>query len=109
MEKRKPHYDLKTFKVLFASVSTRIITREARRNAVTLGYMDEDDMVAVINKLDMPHFYKSMTSYYDYTIWQDVYRYQDDNDNHLYIKVQFSVDGGKAVLIQLKRDEGRED
>ena len=108
MEKRKPHYDLKTFKVLFASVSTRIITKKARSNAVTLGYMNEDDMVSVIDQLGMAHFHKSMTSYYDYTIWQDVYRYQDDKDNHLYIKVQFSVDGKKAILIQIKRDEGSE-
>jgi hypothetical protein len=71
--------------------------------------MDEDDIMAVINQLSMPHFYKSMTSFSDYTIWQDVYRYQDDNDNHLYIKVQFSADRKKAILIQLKKDEGSEE
>lgn len=95
--------------MLFASASTRFITKEARKNAVTLGYMNEDDLVAVINQLRMNSFYKSMTSYSDYTIWQDVYRYQDDNDNHLYIKIQFSVDGENAILIQLKRDEGSEE
>ncbi|MCG6534034.1 MAG: type II toxin-antitoxin system MqsR family toxin, partial [Syntrophales bacterium LBB04] len=59
--------------------------------------------------LNPTHFYKSMISYSNYTIWQDVYRYQDEYDNHLSIKVQFSVDGQKAVLIQLKRDEWSEE
>jgi motility quorum-sensing regulator/GCU-specific mRNA interferase toxin len=107
MEKRKPHYDLKMFKVLFASASTRLITQAAKKNAVSLGVMDESDMVAIVNQLDKPHFYKSMTAYSDYTIWQDVYRFQDDLDNQIYIKIQFSVDGQKAVLVQFKRDEGR--
>jgi motility quorum-sensing regulator / GCU-specific mRNA interferase toxin len=106
MEKRKPHHDLKSFKLLFASSSTRLITQESRKNAVSLGYMDGEDLAKAIDKLSRADFYKSMTSYSDYTIWQDVYRYQDDNDNHLYIKIQFSVDRGKAILIQFKRDEG---
>lgn len=71
-----------------------------------MGYMDEDDIVSVIDRLCSDHFYKSMTTYQNHTIWQDVYRYRDENDIPLYIKLQLSVDGGKAVLIQMKRDKG---
>jgi motility quorum-sensing regulator/GCU-specific mRNA interferase toxin len=31
-------------------------------------------MVAVVASLTMKDFYKSMTTYADHTIWQDVYR-----------------------------------
>jgi hypothetical protein len=30
-------------------------------------------------------------------------------DKALYIKLQLSVDGKKAILIQMKRDEGRDE
>jgi motility quorum-sensing regulator / GCU-specific mRNA interferase toxin len=106
MEKRKPHYELKTIRKFFGSPSTRIITQTARRGAVSVGYMDEDDILLVINRLCQDHFYKSMTSYGDHKVWQDVYKYRDDNDTPLYIKVQLSLDRRKAVLIQMKRDEG---
>ena len=105
MEKRKPHYELHKLQELFRSVKTRVITQTAQKGAATMGYMDEDDIRNVISRLCSEHFYKSMTAYQDNKIWQDVYRYLDD-DKALYIKLQLSVDGKKAVLIQMKRDEG---
>jgi motility quorum-sensing regulator / GCU-specific mRNA interferase toxin len=106
MEKRKRHYDLKTIKNLLGSVSTRIITQTARKGAASVGYMDEDDMLSAVNRLCQDHFDKSMTSYGDHRVWQDVYKYRDDNDTPLYIKLQLSQDRKKAVLVQMKRDEG---
>ena len=107
-EKRKPHYVLSTFKVLFRSEKTRHITQLAHKGAVTMGYMDDDDIQSIINRLCSENFYKSMTMFENYKIWQDVYRFQD-GDKPLYIKLQLSVDGKKAVLIQMKRDEGRDE
>ncbi|MDZ7700062.1 MAG: type II toxin-antitoxin system MqsR family toxin [Deltaproteobacteria bacterium] len=49
MEKRKPHYDLKTIKKFLGSTSTRIITQAARRGAVSVGYMDEDDILLAVS------------------------------------------------------------
>ncbi|WP_435549792.1 type II toxin-antitoxin system MqsR family toxin [Desulfobacterium sp. N47] len=89
MEKRKPHYDLNKFKELFCSVETRFITAAARKGAVTMGYMDEEGIIAVINRLCSEHFYKSMTTHVNHKIWQDVYRYQDDEDNDLYISCSY--------------------
>ena len=71
-----------------------------------MGYMDEDDMQGIIDRLKSAYFYKSMTAYHDNKIWQDVYRFQDDDDRRLYIKLQLSPDRKKAVLIQMKKDEG---
>lgn len=107
-EKRKPHYVLSVLKELFRSEKTRHITRLAHKGAVAMGYMDDDDMLTVVGKLGSEHFYKSMTIYANHKVWQDVYRYQD-GERALYIKLQLSVDGQKAILIQMKRDEGRDE
>lgn len=105
MEKRTPHYDLKKLKKLFSNEATRLITATAWKGAAAEGYMDEDDIVEVVNKLCMQHFYKSMTSFSNSQIWQDVYKFKEEEKN-LYIKLQLSVDNKKTILIQMKRDEG---
>jgi motility quorum-sensing regulator/GCU-specific mRNA interferase toxin len=105
MEKRKPHYDLKKLKKLFSNEAPRFITATAQKGAAALGYMDEDDIVEVINKLCSQHFYKSMTTHHNSQIWQDVYKIKDD-EKDLYIKLQLSADKRKTVLIQFKQDEG---
>ena len=105
VEKRKPHYDIKKLKKFFARESTRMITKTAQKGAASLGYMDEEDIIEVINKLFAQHFYKSMTTYQNSQVWQDVYKFKD-NEKKLYIKLQLSLDNSKTVLIQFKRDEG---
>jgi motility quorum-sensing regulator/GCU-specific mRNA interferase toxin len=105
MEKRKPHYDLKKFKKLFSGPKSRVITRAAQKGAASIGYMDMDDIQTVLKKLGPEHFYKSMTTHLNHKLWQDVYKYRDD-DNGLYIKLQLSLDGKEAVLVQMKKDEG---
>lgn len=105
MEKRKPHYDLKKFKKLFSDYQSRDITPTAQKGAASMGYMDMDDIQIVLKQLGPEHFYKSMTTYQNHKLWQDVYKYRDE-DNGLYIKLQLSHDGKKAVLVQMKKDEG---
>jgi len=48
-------------------------THTARATAALLGF-DFKGMIAVVASLTMKDFYKSMTTYADNTIWQDVYR-----------------------------------
>ena len=48
-------------------------THTARATAALLGF-DFKGMIAVVASLTMKDFYKSMTTYADHTIWQDVYR-----------------------------------
>jgi motility quorum-sensing regulator / GCU-specific mRNA interferase toxin len=103
LEKRKCHFSLDELKELFYHEDTRIITRLAARGGISLGYTD-DTMIDVIDRLGKKHFYKSMTFEKKPYIWQDVYKVTD-NDNDLYIKIQLSADGKKAVLVQFKRDE----
>ena len=109
MEKRKPHYVLSVLKELFRKgEKTRAITNTALKGAASEGYMTVDDIGEISERLGSEHFYKSMTAYHDHKIWQDVYKFQD-GDKGLYIKLQLPDDGRKAILIQMKRDEGRDE
>jgi motility quorum-sensing regulator/GCU-specific mRNA interferase toxin len=48
-------------------------TNSAREGATAMGF-DVDAMLAVVLGLAPGDFYKSMTTYTDHQIWQDVYR-----------------------------------
>jgi motility quorum-sensing regulator / GCU-specific mRNA interferase toxin len=72
MEKRSPHCKLSRVKVLVDAGKVRT-THTARVGAVALGF-SYSDMLAVVLALKPADFYKSMTTYADHTIWQDVYR-----------------------------------
>lgn len=108
MEKRKPHYDLALVKKLLNKKTTRIVRDIALQNAMSVGYEDLSAILSVINNLCSHHFYKSMTSEMNHKLWHDVYKYADD-ENKLYIKVQLTISGDRAVLIQFKRDTGGDD
>ena len=67
MEKFNPSYSLTEFKN-----SNFSITRTALRTAQDLGFYEED-IRRIVATIELKHFYKSMTSYADHRIWQDVY------------------------------------
>ncbi|MBC7961953.1 MAG: type II toxin-antitoxin system MqsR family toxin [Steroidobacteraceae bacterium] len=100
MEKRKPHYGLDALKMLLLHESTRIVTRSGRLGAAMLGYFDDEAMVSRVIRLVPREFYKSMTTYGNSRIWQDVYRTKDGNVG-IYVKLQKSLDG-KGVIISFK-------
>lgn len=77
--------------------STRSVTRRAVKDAVSLGYCDVDEMVDRVCKLNRKEFCKTMTRDSDHTLWQDVYKTEDEDCN-IYIKLQKSHDG-KGVII----------
>jgi motility quorum-sensing regulator / GCU-specific mRNA interferase toxin len=72
VEKRKPTYDLAAFKVVFSTPAGVHATAEAFKGARSAG-LGVGDMIAVIQSMSRAQFYKSMTSYADSAIWQDVY------------------------------------
>lgn len=79
MEKRKPTYDLEKFKQ-----SKFTITRTAVRTAAQLG-LDSTDIKSIVSTMQPSMFYKSMTSYMDSKIWQDVYHVPWE-EHMLYVK-----------------------
>jgi motility quorum-sensing regulator / GCU-specific mRNA interferase toxin len=86
MEKRRPSYDLARAQVVLGSVSTLAITTSALRDAVDLGF-ERSLIVEVIKGVDRSMFVKSMTTFADHRVWQDVYHVPVD-DLVLYVKFQ---------------------
>jgi motility quorum-sensing regulator/GCU-specific mRNA interferase toxin len=98
MEKINKTYNLDDIKAGFASVKNLRMTRTARQCAVGLG-LTLEDIVAIIQSLTPRNFYKSMTTYADSRIWQDVYHTQF-NQIHLYIK--FMTDDEGHLIVSFK-------
>lgn len=95
MEKRSRTYDLEGIKLAFRTPATLRMTRTARRCIVELG-LSLEDVVIIIQALTPQSFYKSMTTYADHTIWQDVYHAQY-GQIQLYIKFMIDEDGHLIV------------
>lgn len=72
MEKKTPHTKLSLIKKLVEADRVHT-TRSAREGAIALGF-DFDAMLGVVMALSGADFYKSMTTYEDHRVWQDVYR-----------------------------------
>ena len=71
-EKRRPTYDLHAFKQTFSTAEGLHVTGTALRSAAALGF-GRDEIVGIIQTMAPGQFYKSMTSYADHRVWQDVY------------------------------------
>lgn len=84
MEKRTPHCKLSVIKALIEAGSVRM-TQSAVLGGRLLGF-DEDGMLATVLTLKPADFYKSMTTYADHRVWQDVYRPNTAVGN-LYLKL----------------------
>jgi len=105
IDKWKPHYSLEKLKELVRN-GRYIITKSASQDAFRLG-LSEHEILEVVLSLKMDDFYKSMTSYRNHKLWQDVYKprvYIQDEEMELYIKLQKSTDS-KCVIISFKKSE----
>lgn len=74
-------------------------TLAARRNGFALG-LTQAVLVAVILAVTRRDFYKSMTSYQDHTLWQDVYHAPLPAGGMAYVKI--SDPGTGRPVIQFK-------
>jgi motility quorum-sensing regulator/GCU-specific mRNA interferase toxin len=72
VEKRSPHCKLTVVKALVAAGKVRS-TVSALAGGAALG-LDFAGILSVVEALTPRDFYKSMTTYADHRIWQDVYR-----------------------------------
>lgn len=101
-EKRKPTYDLEAIKAVFATVAGLHATGSAVRGAAALGF-GRQEMVAVIQSIERRHFRKSMTSYADHRVWQDVY-HVPSQAGELYVK--FTADAVTEFLLLSFKEKG---
>jgi motility quorum-sensing regulator/GCU-specific mRNA interferase toxin len=103
-EKRKPTYDLEAFKAAFATPDALNVTVSAARTAAALGF-DRSEIVATIATMHRTHFYKSMTSYGDHRVWQDVYHVPSVVGT-LYVK--FTADVVTEFVLLSFKEKGHE-
>ena len=81
-----------------AAVGRRAFTITAERGGAAMG-LSIQDMLAVIANLTRGEFYKSMTTYHDHHIWQDVYHGHCPNGLIAYIKL---TQVAERIVIQFK-------
>lgn len=99
MEKLKQHYALADIKAAFDDPARLNRSFVSKQGADDLG-MDDAEVVAVIQRLDLGDFEKSMTSIVDHRVWQDVYK-PNVGTRTLYVK--FTLDAqGALFLISFK-------
>jgi len=96
-----PSYDLEEIKELLQHWTTRYIAFDDLKEAVSLGYADDDDMVNRVCQLTKKEFHKTMPSEKFRGLMQDVY-YTYDATTRIYIKLQIRRDG-KGVIVSFKR------
>jgi len=75
-----------------------VFTATALFNAVAVG-LSEEQALMVLSSLTRAMFYKSMTTYTDSSIWQDVYHAPTPSGKIAYIKLTLQQG---AVVIQFK-------
>ena len=100
MEKHIAHYALSAIKAAVTEKGVVAFTKAARKN-IKLMDMSMKEAMEVVVMLTPHMFYKSMTSYADYRVWQDVYHAPCPNGKTAYIKLTLS-DGAPVVQFKEK-------
>lgn len=98
VEKRKPHYDLTLIQADVARLGVAAFTKTAMDGGRAMG-LTSGEMLAVAASLSQEHFQKSMTTYADHRVWQDVYHAPTPARLEAYIKITLR---GTAPVIQFK-------
>lgn len=103
-QKRKPTYDIEAVKAAFSTVEKLNVTGSALRGAASLGF-SRSEIVTTIQTIERRHFYKSMTSFFDHRVWQDVYHVPSDQGT-LYIKL--TADAVTEFLLLSFKEKGND-
>ena len=98
MDKRSPHYNLARVQADVARLEAAAFTKAALDGGRTMG-LTTAEMLEVIASLSRREFYKSMTTYTDHRMWQDVYQAATPVRKDAYIKITLR---DAAPVIQFK-------
>jgi motility quorum-sensing regulator/GCU-specific mRNA interferase toxin len=98
VEKRTPHYSLARIQADVARLGAAAFTKTALDGGRAMS-LTSAEMLAVIAALSRRSFYKSMTTYADHRIWQDVYHAPTPVRKDAYIKITLR---DAAPVIQFK-------
>ncbi len=100
MEKRVRTYDLEAIQLVFSNIKKLRVSASALRDARAIGFTRQD-MVDAIQSIKRSDFFKSMTTYANHRIWQDVY-YSKFKEYELYIKFQIDNEGHFVISFKEK-------
>ena len=100
MEKKIPAYRLDDIKLAFLTISSLRLTGTAFKNSSEFG-LSLMDIVEIIKSLKSKDFYKSMTTYQNSSIWQDVYHAKFLSKT-LYLKFMMDTEGYLIVSLKEK-------
>ena len=98
MEKRTLHYALDSIKATFTTAVSLRMTKTAQDAALSLGIFLAD-VVRLIQGMTREHFYKSMNTFADHRVWQDVYHVPFEG---LVLYVKFTTDSQGYLVISFK-------
>jgi motility quorum-sensing regulator/GCU-specific mRNA interferase toxin len=96
MEKSTPHYDLAVVKAEVHRLGSKAFTLNAREGGRRM-MLSLARMLRIVHLLEYRMLHKSMTTYADHRIWQDVY-HTTFHDREIYIKVTYRPGGGHPVV-----------
>lgn len=96
MEKKVAHYSLLEAQSIVARDGVQAFTQTAVVGAAAMGLSGQQACLLVC-ELTRSMFYKSMTTYADNRIWQDVYHALCPDGRVAYIKLTLTQ-GGKVVI-----------
>ena len=86
MERRLPHYDLSQIQEEVERLGAAAFTKIALDGGRSMG-LTSGEMLGVVAALTRREFYKSMTTYGDHRVWQDVYHAVTPTRKEAYIKI----------------------
>lgn len=101
MEKRSAHYDLSAVIAVVQARRAAAFTKTALDGGRRMG-LTTSEMIEAVCGLTSRCLYKSMTTYQDSRVWQDVY-HADTPAGKAYVKITLRADG--APVIQFKELE----
>ncbi|WP_454564774.1 type II toxin-antitoxin system MqsR family toxin [Pseudomonas sp. AIG] len=96
MEKNTPHYELAVIKAEVRRLGQKAFTKASVKSAEKLGF-NLSEMLEIVFELQTRMLYKSMTTYDDHRIWQDVYHI-NSRDQEIYVKVTYRPGGSPPVI-----------
>lgn len=102
MEKRKPHYRLADIQAVVADPARKVFTETALDGGAA--GLEESQMREAVCTLSGKNLFKSMTTKFDHTVWQDVYHAMTPVGEMAYVKVTGYMDS-RPPVIQFKRLE----
>ncbi|MHC8324117.1 type II toxin-antitoxin system MqsR family toxin [Pseudomonas sp. GB2N2] len=102
MEKNTPHYDLAVVKAEVVRLGRKAFTRSALESGNDVGF-SVWQMIQAICELEHRMLFKSMTTYTDHRVWQDVY-HTTFQGIEIYVKVSYRAGGGHPVVSFKEKD-----